>query len=813
MTTRFGSDTVAARLKRDSELAQSQSVVEARGWRGVFHIALIGLVLLAIGILIFWSFIFGRNTLLYTDIGSDSVNISYPYYVLLSNYLRHVGIPSWSFQVGMGQNLFPYVGTVVVTPVVWLAKEAIAKALVYQHLLYVLIAGILFARFLAIRGLSFGTALLGPLLLSFSAYMCMGSCWYFNASEVVCFTFLLFAAEHAVTSGRWLFLVFAVALIGLFSSFYIYLCALFLSLYVPFRLIERRSLNLARLARTCLQLAAAALLGVALSAIVSVENFHTLLNSPRGSATTSVARKLSSEPVFGLESSLHYITAILRPFGNDMLGTGSNFRGWGNYLEAPVTYAGLICLLILPQVFVAVAWRHRILYGLFLGGLVAATVFPWFRYLFWAFQGDYYRTFSLFSIFGIITLSMTALSRYVEDRNLNLWVLLLTICILLGTLYLPVSQAQAVIDSGLRRAATVFLILYAALLAAGQLMNRQKIVLWTIVGLTAIELIQFDRIAISDRAMVTKQELEERVGYNDETVDAVRDINASDQSFFRITKTWGSALGIYPSLNDAMVFGYYGTSSYSSFNNLDYIRFLAAVDAFAGDSELFTRWSTGLVGHPTLSTFACEKYVVANNAALFQMADLYEFMKRYKDVYVFRNRLFLPLGLTFDRYLPEDVFLNLPSSVKPGALLHAVVISDRNVADKQGLSELTFDELKQLLNRSSRAETIGLRRTTALDIRALRETQIDGTVRVEAKSILVLQTPFDPGWRALVDNHPAQVLRVDAGLLGVALDSGQHAVRLRYTPPFLALGAAVTLVSMIILAGSAWRWPRLALSA
>ncbi len=28
-----------------------------------------------------------------------------------------------------------------------------------------------------------------------------------------------------------------------------------------------------------------------------------------------------------------------------------------------------------------------------------------------------------------------------------------------------------------------------------------------------------------------------------------------------------------------MVFGYYGTSSYSSFNNVNYIKFLMAVDA------------------------------------------------------------------------------------------------------------------------------------------------------------------------------------------------------------------------------------------
>jgi uncharacterized membrane protein YfhO len=351
---------------------------------------------------------------------------------------------------------------------------------------------------------------------------------------------------------------------------------------------------------------------------------------------------------------------------------------------------------------------------------------------------------------------------------------------------------------------------YAALLIAGQLLKRQKIVVWIVIGLVAAELAYFNRITVSDRPTVTKQELNERIGYNDETVDAIRDIKASDQSFFRITKTWNSSPGMYQGLNDAMVFGYYGTTSYSSFNNLDYIRFLVAVDAISTTNMARdTHWSQGLLGHRLLLTFACEKYVLTQDPAPFQTTGPYEFVKSYNTVYAFRNRLFLPLGLTFNRYLPEDVFLRLPSAVKPGALLHAVVLADKNAGDTLGLSELTFDDLKQELNTSSPPETIALRRASALDIRLFRETQIDGSVRVNAKSILVLQTPFDPGWHALVDDRAAPVLRVDAGLLGVVLDSGEHAVKLRYIPPFLGVGAAITLGSLAILALFTWKWPRL----
>src|SRR5436305_7824261 len=109
---------------------------------------IVGLCLLIVGGLIFRDFVFGEKLLLYKDIGSDSVNDTYPTFVHLSDYIRHHGLPSWSFSIGMGQSLFHFSGDLILEPVVWLPRQLIAYALVFQHLLKVLIAGLLFFRFL-----------------------------------------------------------------------------------------------------------------------------------------------------------------------------------------------------------------------------------------------------------------------------------------------------------------------------------------------------------------------------------------------------------------------------------------------------------------------------------------------------------------------------------------------------------------------------------------------------------------------------------------------------------------------------------------
>ncbi|HEY3660214.1 MAG TPA: YfhO family protein, partial [Candidatus Udaeobacter sp.] len=704
---------------------------------------------------------------------------------------------------------FYLTGSLIWEPVIWLPREVIPHALVLQHLFKSLIAGLLFFRFLQLRRLTLSASLSGSLLLAFSSYMCMGSCWVVNGDEVVGFTFLLFAIEEAISGGRWIYIPVAVALVGLVNVFHFYLGAVLLCLYVPGRLFEIRGWRPAELCSACTRLALFAFLGVGLAAVICFGSAQTILNSPRGSATVANFTWARTPSVFQLESARYYVTAALRPFSADMLGVGNDFRGWINYFEAPATYCGLICLLMVPQAFVGVSRRQRILYGLFLTFAVIPVMFPWFRHLFWLFQGGYFRTFSLFCVLGIITLSMTAFSRYTERKPLNLWVLGATLLLSLSALYFPSHEIQLLIDKHLKQTGAIFLVVYTGLLIAGQIAKRQSISGSIILFLAAIELVHFDRITVN-RPTVTKQELRERVGFNDETVDATRDVKASDSSFFRITKTWSSGPAMSPSYNDAMVFNYYGTMSYSSFNNLDYIKFLLAVDAISSvDIATDAQWSPGLYGHPLLSIFACEKYILTKDPVPFQGAEQFEFVRRYGTTYLFRYKLFLPFGLAFDHYISKDIFLQLPSSVKPETLLHAAVLSAQSGADELGLSQLSLDELKRRMSTTSIPDVLAERRAMAMNIHSFRQTRIEGTIRVNQNAIIVFQTPFDAGWHAFSDGRPAPTLKVNGGLLGVALKNGEHRIKLRYQPPLLYAGAAVSILSCVVLLFSLWRSPRI----
>jgi len=122
------------------------------------------------------------------------------------------------------------------------------------------------------------------------------------------------------------------------------------------------------------------------------------------------------------------------------------------------------------------------------------------------------------------------------------------------------------------------------------------------------------------------------------------------------------------------------------------------------------------------------------------------------------------------------------------ALLASGAVDPRRVA----LLEQTSPDLALPSNPASEEATITLQEPDKLRV----------TVRTDASGLLVLSETADPGWRAEVDGKPASILTADYLLRAVPVPAGEHTVELRYAPPTLKVGTAVSLLSYAGLVGA-----------
>ncbi|MBI1815943.1 MAG: hypothetical protein HYR72_13270 [Deltaproteobacteria bacterium] len=70
---------------------------------------------------------------------------------------------------------------------------------------------------------------------------------------------------------------------------------------------------------------------------------------------------------------------------------------------------------------------------------------------------------------------------------------------------------------------------------------------------------------------------------------------------------------------------------------------------------------------------------------------------------------------------------------------------------------------------------------------------------------VVLSEIFYPGWQAELDGRPTRIYRADGVLRAVFAPAGRHELRCVFRPVPLQIGAAITLVALLALAGS-YRW-------
>jgi hypothetical protein len=86
-----------------------------------------------------------------------------------------------------------------------------------------------------------------------------------------------------------------------------------------------------------------------------------------------------------------------------------------------------------------------------------------------------------------------------------------------------------------------------------------------------------------------------------------------------------------------------------------------------------------------------------------------------------------------------------------------------------------------------------------------RADQVVVEASLDVPGVLVLVEAFDPGWRAVVGDSPAPVLRANVMFRGVRLPQGRHLVRFSYRPREAAAGLGLGTAGLLGLVALAWR--------
>ena len=774
---------------------------------------------------VFHKFILGQAAYLFKDVGSDTLNVFYPNFINISEILWGGSFPGWSFEQGLGQNVFPFSLSDPAADLLYIiGVDNLSYGIIWMEIFKIVCGGLLFFCFLKKIGLGTNPAYIGSSLYAFSGFMIVGGSWYIFSTLGLYAALLLFSFELMYSERDWRLFPVSIALIAAYNFVSLYTCASFLLLYALFRITAEEGVKFEKIIPLFLRMLLLGVLGVLISAVFSIPNLFQMIDTSRVSGGASHTNTLAAIPMLELGNSHYLATILMRTFSSDLLGNGNNYKGWWNYLESPMSYCGLISLVLLPQVFVLFRTRKKIVYGLFAGIFIFAEIFPWFRRAFWLFYGDYFRDFSLFSSIAFIVISMLALDRIIKGEKVNHLVLAACVAILLAALYYPYNlilrgeqgnpiQWLEVIDHGVQARIAIFLGLISAGFVLFSFEKSRRFAPVFLLAITLVELAIFSYDSVNTRDVVTKADMQKKAGYNDHSIEAISFVKQFDKDFFRIEKNYGSSPAMHTSLNDSKVQHYFGSSSYHSFNQTNYINFLTICDVLSPRIRIEgeTRWAPGVKNAPLLQILTGVRYLLfkGNFSSHPKLNEIYSILGNFDEVVVLKSKYALPLGVAYDAYMLQSDFIRLDTNRKHIALLKAIMVPDSMAS---ALSEMTRISEADLSSGTYSAKELSADtdklKASSLHLNYFANNGFEGGINARIKQLVFFSFPFDSGWKAQVNGKDAPILMVDGGLSAVLVEPGNNSISFRYFPPYVKEGLILTLLGLFAYAAAVFRQRR-----
>lgn len=168
---------------------------------------------------------------------------------------------------------------------------------------------------------------------------------------------------------------------------------------------------------------------------------------------------------------------------------------------------------------------------------------------------------------------------------------------------------------------------------------------------------------------------------------------------------------------------------------------------------------------------------------------------------IYENENYLTMGYSYDQYIDTEEWEHLSSEYRGRVLLRAVYLEDRALEENQDILKRIDSDWMRQTNLDYTSEDVEHRRSMSCYNFTIDPKGFTAHANFDRERLVFFSVPYDKGWRALVDNQPAPIYKVNIGFMAVRVPAGVREIRFSYTPPGLWMGLSISLGSVLLLVG------------
>lgn len=750
-------------------------------WLSVMKLILITILIVSVGLIPDWI----QYGFFY--VGGDFADQQIPFIIETKRMLSS-GIPFWSWNTYFGQNFIAsYSFYTLTSPFVWInclfPYNFIPVGITFTLYLKFICAGVAAFFYLREMHVTEKMCITGGLFFAFSSYVIYNVNFYHFFEPLICFPLLLFSLERFINGKMNAFpLLMGISFATAFINWYFIPCSFIAALlYIVCRIYGRNGIRISR--KMLLVGFFAVLSGILMSSFVLIPTVQYLAGGSR--ATTSVPTGFTQYEI------LIWLQQIRSLFIPKVEETGNSSPWVFNTFSSSAASIPIVGVL-LPALYILKNkdWLKVL--------LIVSTIF---------FVTPLNGIFSLFTdpgysrwAYALTLFFVLASVKYLDEggrvgsKALLLYVLMSIVVylfFLFPVFWMRFNDTDTSTQGSRETDWCIFIVFVLSLLLLVAYQRRQT---WNMlmVLITVFSCFHLGvRIYQRTDFFYTYADTHHNNVFGTYIVSnlprSAKNMNYRTDFFTR---------GHVVYANMAMLKNMPSVSTYNSVKDKGLEILFSTVQKSNGLSNHFVpEWSRTSFD----ALMSVKKIIEFNDSeAQWEPVERKTLVKDNKDYTEFCFDYYIPMGFTYDSFIPEaEIQKSLDSESLldiPKQLLANLVVDESNVNLLKGL--LPRGHL--ISNDAPLDSLISERRKVACSSFIGDTKGFKATINLDRDNIVFFSVPSDPGFTAFVDGEENPVIQANLGLSAVQVPSGSHTIEFRYMPPGLMVGVTVSIVALLV---------------
>ena len=145
-----------------------------------------------------------------------------------------------------------------------------------------------------------------------------------------------------------------------------------------------------------------------------------------------------------------------------------------------------------------------------------------------------------------------------------------------------------------------------------------------------------------------------------------------------------------------------------------------------------------------------------------------------QDILIYENKNALPIGFSYNSYLPKSEFLSIPRNERAIIMLETLVVEDADISKVEGILK-KYDVQN---DRSSSFSETRTQKDCSGDF-SVGKNRFRSEINARERSFALFSVPYDRFWHAAVNGQEVEILNTN-GLMAVPLERGLNSIEFTY---------------------------------